>query len=201
MELQLINAGKKYNRYWVFRNLNQVFESGSKWVILGGNGSGKSTLLQVLAGYVRLTEGSFSGDENQNKFFHSIAWSAPYLELYEELFLHETIDFHAKLKPLQGGLTIDEAIRLMELEHAKDKPLSQFSSGMKQRVKLALAILSDTPILLLDEPVSNLDNKAQMWYQKLIDTYTQKRTVIVCSNSIESEYAFCTNSLNIEDFK
>lgn len=201
MELQLINAGKKYNRYWVFRNLNQVFESGSKWVILGGNGSGKSTLLQVLAGYVRLTEGSFSGDENQNKYFHSIAWAAPYTELYEELFIHEIIDFHTKLKPLQGGLTIEETICLMELEHAKNKPLSQFSSGMKQRVKLALAILSDTPILLLDEPVSNLDSKAQLWYQKLIDNYTQKRTVIVCSNSIESEYAFCKNSLNTQDFK
>jgi ABC-type multidrug transport system ATPase subunit len=201
MELKLTDAGKKYNQYWVFRNLNQVFEFGSKWVILGGNGSGKSTFLQVLAGYVRLTEGSFSGDKHQSEYFKSIAWTAPYIELYEELFLYEIIDFHASLKPFQKNLKTDEVIHLMDLNHAKHKPLIQFSSGMKQRVKLALAILSDTPILLLDEPVSNLDVKAQIWYQSLIENYTKDRTVIVCSNTIESEYRFCTNRINIEDFK
>jgi ABC-type multidrug transport system ATPase subunit len=98
-------------------------------------------------------------------------------------------------------LTTNDVIGLTGLSHAADKFVKQFSSGMKQRLKLSLAILSDTPLLLLDEPVSNLDKAAIQWYKEMIARYTAERTVIVCSNNIEEEHFFCTRQINISDFK
>ncbi|NBQ48017.1 MAG: ATP-binding cassette domain-containing protein, partial [Sphingobacteriia bacterium] len=85
--------------------------------------------------------------------------------------------------------------------HARHKFIRQYSSGMKQRLKLALALLADTPLLLLDEPLSNLDRSGAAWYQQMITDYTAKRTVIVCSNAIEEEHFFCERALDVMDYK
>jgi len=184
MQIKLNNIGKRYNYEWIFRKVNYEFTSDNNYVILGGNGSGKSTLLQVITGNLMQSEGelnytiSDSKIENENIFKH-LSFAAPYLELFEEFTLAE----------------------LTQLENAKDKQLKQYSSGMKQRVRLVLAILSDTSLLLLDEPTSNLDKKAIDWYQNLINNYSKNRLIFVCSNQQEYEYPFCNKQLFIEEFK
>ena len=72
---------------------------------------------------------------------------------------------------------------------------------MKQRVRLTLAILADCPLLLLDEPVSNLDKAAIEWYKNLINTYALHKTIVVCSNSIKEEHSFCNKELDMADYK
>lgn len=206
LSIQLNNLGKKFNREWIFKNLNYTIHAGQKLVILGGNGSGKSTLLQVISGFVTPNQGEviYLNNENRVEADHlndQIAFASPYLQLIDDFTLTETVKHITKFKPLIKGFSTEHFIEKIELTAAKDKLIKQFSSGMKQRLKLGLAILSDTPLLLLDEPVSNLDQQAINWYKQLIEEYCKSKTVIVCSNAIKDEYFFCDTELNVMDYK
>lgn len=205
-QINLNNIGKRYNFEWIFRKVNYDFTSENNYVILGANGSGKSTLLQVIAGNLTHSEGEVqyqvAGSKYQEEnIFKQLSYCAPYLDLFEEFTLTESIAFQEKFKPFQTGLDVKKIIELTGLEKSKDKQLKYYSSGMKQRIRLALAVLADTPLLLLDEPTSNLDKKAIDWYQKLVMDYSKNRLIIVASNQQEYEYPFCNKQLNIEEYK
>ena len=207
MQIQLTDIGKRYNYEWIFRNVQYEFNSANNYAILGSNGSGKSTLLQVIAGNLLPSQGTVhytlgSTVIEPENIYKYLSFASPYLELLEEFTLVESIEFQSKFKPFYPGLNTQDLISLMQLEKAKDKQLKYFSSGMKQRVRLALAILSNSPLLLLDEPSSNLDKNAITWYQQLIQMYSKDRLIIVASNQLEYEYSFfCKTLLNVEDFK
>ncbi len=206
LEIILEKAGKQYNEDWIFSNLDYTFSTGNATVILGSNGSGKSTLLQVISSAIMPTlgniqyklKGSIIRPEHA---FRLMSIAAPYVELIEEFTLTEMVCFHRRLKPLLRNMSTSELIKVCQLESNADKPLKHFSSGMKQRLKLALAIMSDTPVLLLDEPVSNLDKAAIEWYNELIEKNTHDRLVVVSSNSIEEEFGFCNRQIRLEDYK
>jgi ABC-type multidrug transport system ATPase subunit len=205
--ISLNNLGKKFNKEWIFRALNYEILPEQKLLILGGNGSGKSTLLQVLSGFVTPNEGSVeyvSADKskkNPDTIRNSISFASPYLQLIEDFSLLEMVEHSARFKPFLKNKSSREVIETLQLQAATHKFIKQFSSGMKQRLKLGLAILADTPVLMLDEPVSNLDKQAIAWYKELIAEYTKNRTVIVCSNAIADEHFFCTTELNVMDYK
>jgi ABC-type multidrug transport system ATPase subunit len=206
MQIQLNKVSKRYNYEWIFRDLDYSFSDDNNYVIMGANGSGKSTLLQIIAGYSIASEGKIIYSHNNNTIpeedvYSQVSIAAPYLELLDELTLNETILFQQKFKSFCNNLSPAEIVEILQLEKASNKQLKYFSSGMKQRVRLALAILGNTPLLLLDEPTSNLDKKAIVWYQTLIQKYSANRMIIVCSNQQEFEYEFCNKQLNIEDYK
>lgn len=209
MQIILNNIGKRYNYEWIFHRVNYEFTSDNNYVILGANGSGKSTLLQVITGNLIPSEGEVKYQDaksginnlNQENIYHHLSFASPYLELFEELTLVESIELQAQFKPFYEGLDTKKIVELTQLEKAKNKQLKNYSSGMKQRVRLALAILCNTPLLLLDEPTSNFDKKAIDWYQNLIREYSQNRLIIVCSNQQEYEYPFCNKQLQIEEYK
>ena len=205
MKISLSDLGKRYNREWIFRHVNFEFESGNHCAITGANGSGKSTLLQIIAGAVHYNEGSVVFSENDevitaDQHYRNISLSAPYLELPSEMTLRELFDFHFKLKSIFHHLTVDEIIRLIDLEKYTHKQIRYFSSGMTQRVKLAQAIFTNTPIVLLDEPCTNLDEKGIALYHSLISNFCAERLVIVSSNDAQ-EYKFCTLSLPVQRYK
>jgi len=205
MKITLKNIGRRFNREWIFNGVNYDFVSGSSYAVLGANGSGKSTLLQVIAGSLTPSEGSVTY-EHQDKnidvenIYQDISLAGPYLELVEEFTLQEVIEFHFNFKKFIPGTNSTDLIELLGFQRARNKPVRNFSSGMKQRVKLALAVCSDTPILLLDEPTANLDQQGIKWYAELIENYASNRLVIVCSNQ-EHEYYFCNHQLQVMDFK
>jgi ABC-type multidrug transport system ATPase subunit len=200
-QISIIGAGKRFNKDWVFQSLNVDFEQGQHYALIGNNGSGKSTLLQVIAGFTNLSKGTieWNGADSQS-IYEQISIAAPYLELVEELTTLEHFEFHAKFKSLTENLSIQEMIQLIGLEKSTHKQIRYFSSGMKQRLKLALAIFSTTPILLLDEPCSNLDKEGYALYKQLIQQYAMQKLIIVGSNDPE-EYAFCTQQINLMDYK
>ncbi len=205
MKINLEHIGRRFNREWIFRDVNYVFESGSSYAILGANGAGKSTILQVISGSLSSSEGTISYTRegvllNPENVFEHLSMSAPYLELIEELTLRELIDFHFRFKKYRSGLNRDLTIELMGLKRSEHKAIKNFSSGMKQRVKLALAFCSDTDMILLDEPASNLDQQGLEWYLSLVEKYSADRILIICSNQIQ-EYSFCKNQLNVADYK
>ncbi|MCX6271865.1 MAG: ATP-binding cassette domain-containing protein [Bacteroidetes bacterium] len=206
MQLQLSNIGKKYNREWIFRGISYSFDSPGAYAILGNNGSGKSTLLQILSSRVIQSEGEMVFRFKREivaaeEMFRYFAMAAPYLELIEEFTLEEVLDFHTKLKPLLPGIGQVKFIEILNLKGVLHKQIRYYSSGMKQRVKLALAILSDVPVVLLDEPCSNLDRQGMDWYRQLIERNMTDRLIIVCSNHQKEEISFCTHELVVNDYK
>ncbi len=206
MSIHLENIGKRFNREWIFRGVNHTLESGKSYAILGSNGSGKSTLLQVASGYARPTEGSVKALLNgstvtEEKLFFHVSLATPYLGLYEDFYLEELLAFHFKFKTIQNSILLSDVPHILKLEHALNRPVKQFSSGMKQRVRLGLAILSNTPYLFLDEPTSNLDKSGKNWYKTMVETYASNRMVVVCSNHQEEEIFFCETRLEVGDYK
>lgn len=205
MTISLSEAGKRYNREWIFRRINYTFHSGNAYAITGANGSGKSTLLQVIAGALMPNEGKieFNKDGNavapENMFRH-VSLCAPYLDLVEEMTLLEFLDFHQQFKPLLPGMSSKDVIAILGLGAATDKQIRFFSSGMKQRVKLAQCLLSQSGIVLLDEPCTNLDEAGIQLYHQLVRDHAQERIVVVSSND-EVEYRFADKFLKLADFK
>ncbi|MCF8258338.1 MAG: ATP-binding cassette domain-containing protein [Flavobacteriales bacterium] len=204
--IALADVGKRFNRDWIFRHVSHTFRQDAHTVIVGANGSGKSTLLQVILGSLVTSEGTVSYDVSGKQ--HAVedglglfSMATPYLELIEEYTLREMLAFHGSLRPFRGGLTHGQIIASLYLEEAADRPIRYYSSGMRQRVKLGLALLSDTPFVLLDEPTANLDRKAMDWYADLVTGNMGGRTVIVCSNAQEQEHFFCTDRISVDDFK
>lgn len=205
MHIQLSDAGKKFNREWIFRGVDFSFEPGKAYAITGPNGSGKSTLLQAIAGSMNLSKGNIEWKHNDativaEKVYNYLSLAAPYLELIEEMTAKEFLQFHASFKPFLPTLTIDTILQLIGLEKAADKQIRFYSSGMKQRVKLAQALFSNVPLLLLDEPCTNLDSAGYQLYHELIHTYCQNKTIIVSSNDAQ-EMDFCTEQILITAYK
>ena len=204
MEITLDNVGRRFNQEWIFRNLSYSFNSSGKYAILGPNGSGKSTLLSVLLGSLSLSEGKISyadqAEISPDTVYSKMSLAAPYLDLIEEFTLQETIDFHFQFKKPHPLVDKKAILELLGLEKSQDKALKYFSSGMKQRTKLVLACCADTPVLILDEPTSNLDNQGVDWYHELINRFTSDRLVIIGSNQ-EHEYSFCKDFIQIMDYK
>ncbi|HEU5366523.1 MAG TPA: ATP-binding cassette domain-containing protein [Hanamia sp.] len=205
MEINLTNLGKRFNRDWIFRNLDFQFENGKHYAITGPNGSGKSTLLQLISGSAVYNEGKidyllhgkhFSAD----RVFQKISFAAPYLDTIEELTLTEFFLFHDKMKGWLSTVNTKDIIHLSSLENAAHKQIRYFSSGMKQRVKLAQAIFSNVPIVLLDEPLTNLDAEGVSLYHRLIEQFCKNRLLIISSNE-PKEYSFCDTIIDIKAYK
>lgn len=205
MNIQLTNAGKKYGSHWIFRNFSNVFGTGKKYVVLGQNGSGKSTLLKIVSGGTTLSEGIVEYVLNAKKIkaedvYQHISIAAPWLDIPEEYSLEEILVFHTQFKKFVKGISVKEAMKIIDLEHTREKRYRNFSSGMKQRVKLGLAILTETPLLLLDEPVTALDAKSVNWYQEMIAAYAKDKTILVFSNHREEEYGFCEEVVQLKAY-
>ena len=205
MKINLLNAGKRFNREWIYRGVTLELSSQNAYAITGPNGSGKSTLLQAIGGMLQLSEGSIqyaidSKNLANEEVYQQVSFCAPYLDVIEEMTLLEFLHFHNQFKHFLPSLEPKSIITEIGLENAADKQIRYYSSGMKQRVKLAQAIFSDTAIVLLDEPCSNLDATGVQLYHSLIQTYCRNRVVIVCSND-EVEYRFCDKVISITDYK
>jgi len=205
MKISLHNAGKRYHREWIFRSLTIDLSAGESYALLGPNGSGKSTLLKVLSSFLRPSEGSVSYHEgtktvDPDDIHRFISFSAPYMELIEELSVREHLFFHQRFKPFLEGLDVETCLAYMGFERHRDKAVKSLSSGMKQRLKLMLAIGSHSRILLLDEPATNLDSEGVTWYHGLLAHFRKGRTLVIASNR-EDEYVMCKHYIQMEDYK
>jgi ABC-type multidrug transport system ATPase subunit len=197
MTVTLNDVGKKYLSEWIFKNLSAQFKSGEKWAITGPNGSGKSTLLKVISGHLSPTSGNlaFDGDISEN-----VSICAPYIELIEAFTALEMINFQRIFIPFQNNLSAQSIEEILQLNLRQTKPISEFSSGMKQRFKLGLSLLSTKSIILLDEPTTNLDEISKQWYQNIINDFGKEKLIIVASND-KTDYSFCQHSIHIPDYK
>ncbi|GHB57939.1 ABC transporter ATP-binding protein [Persicitalea jodogahamensis] len=205
MKLKIENVGKKFISEWILRGVDLELNVGESYTFVGPNGSGKSTLIQLLMGSVPPSEGTIlyqkKGSElDVDDWYKEIVLAAPYLELIEEFTLRELVEFHQKFKPLKNNFRAADFEDFVQLSHARNKIVRHFSSGMKQRVKLGLAFLSDVPVVFLDEPTSNLDAMGVKWYLDSVVDLTENQLVVLGSNQ-PHEYEFCKNIVSVSAFK
>ncbi len=189
MRIELDKVSKKYGSQWIYRGVSAIFEPGGRYAITGANGSGKSTLLKVISGMVTPNEGKVTYTHNggtipADEIYKHISYSAPYLDLPEELTVAEMVAFHQQMRSLHG-ITAADLLKAIDIPATKE--IRDCSSGMKQRVKMALAYYTQSDILLLDEPTANMDHHWRDWTNTLVKNDPQQRIVIICSNE-EYEY-------------
>ncbi len=206
MEIILENAGKKFNTEWICRRVNLRLSPGTGYAFIGANGSGKSTLIKLAMGQLPVNEGMVRYVENGKEihiddWYRYITLAAPYLELVEEFTLREFAEFHQSFKPFKSSLTISQFLDFAQLSHAGNKLIRHFSSGMKQRLRLALAFQTDVPVVFLDEPTSNLDSKGIQWYLDNVPVLLEDRQLVIVGSNQPGEYTFCKEFVNLGDYK
>jgi ABC-type multidrug transport system ATPase subunit len=205
MIIRLQDISKRYTNHWIIRNLNYVFDEKKPYALLGSNGSGKSTLLKMISGYLSPSKGSIAymnGDKelDLNNIYKEVAYAAPYVSPLKGLTIHQMLKFYGEFKKMRNNFGVEDAFEIMDLPVSMDTLISELSSGQEQRVRLSLAILADTSILLLDEPGSYLDENSKIWFQNLLQNNLANRITIIASND-KSDLIHTSIQLNIEDFK
>lgn len=203
LKIQVQNIIKRFEQEEIIYDFSAEFVAPSSTVLLGINGSGKSTLLQIISGFVSPSKGSIIFSQNGKELdaetrFSTVSFCAPYLEVIEEMTLLEFLTYHFSFK--KTNHKVQDIIAYIGLEKTTNKFIANFSSGMKQRVKLAQAIFADAPVLLLDEPCTNLDKAGIDLYNKMIQDFCSEKIIIVASND-PNEYSFCAHKINVMDFK
>lgn len=206
ISVKLEQAGKRYNRDWIFKKLDLELHTGDFISIAGANGAGKSTLLQCLMGYQSLSTGTLWYQMDGRKLsadacFEQMSLVSPYLELPEGYTLQELIDFHFGLKAHDPRMHLAEMLEDCKLSAHLHKQLWHFSSGMKQRAKLLLGFGAATPLLFLDEPTTNLDQKGFEWFDALMERATQFDKIIVIASNQAHETQRCNKQLQLADYK
>lgn len=201
---ELITRGlfKQYDSgRWILRDLNLHLYAGKRYGIGGGNGSGKSTLISLMAGLSMPTKGevihSMSGHLIEPMLWHRhMSMAAPYADLFDYLSVQEILEYSAKFKPWAEGLTTDDVVRICKFEGRESLLTKQLSSGMKQRLRLGMAILTQSSLLLLDEPLTNLDQENQNWFEELIARHCKERCIVIASNDLE-DFARADEMINL----
>ncbi|MEM7571466.1 MAG: ATP-binding cassette domain-containing protein [Bacteroidota bacterium] len=201
LSIQLERVYKRFDREWIIKDFSYHFQTGAPYGIWGPNGSGKSTLLRLISGHLSASRGRIEFRFNQQNLAASslypyLSICAPYIDPIEELSLTEAIQFHFRFKKLRAGLDLSVLPQVFQLDGHQQRRIASFSSGMRQRVQLGLAICSDTPLLLLDEPSVTLDENGRDWLQSLLRQQRDDRLVIIASNE-RSDLAQCGTIIEI----
>lgn len=190
MDLSIQRLSKTFNQQPVFKDLSFTVNSGSRFAITGKNGSGKSTLLKILSGGMLPTTGSvhYAIDKdtvNPDSVYKHVHMVAPYNTVIEELSLPELFEFHQRLQTLTAFDRYRDWVERIEYKFDPDAPIKTFSSGMKQRIKLGIAMLDDRQLILVDEPTMNLDEQGKRWFFRLITQLSSRQTLVIASNDAE----------------
>jgi ABC-type multidrug transport system ATPase subunit len=205
IKIKLDDIGKRFGTNWIFRNVDVTIDRGKRVAITGKNGSGKSTLLQIIAGYIRASEGNLTLENEliikPEHYYKNLSWAAPYIDLIEDLTAAEFLRFYSQHKPFINDANQNDVLSFCNLNDSADLLLKAFSSGMKQRIKLACAFFARTPLILLDEPLSNIDEDGVRLYIKFIENFSNNRTMIICSNESDKEIFCCSEKIDIMSYK
>jgi heme exporter protein A len=200
ISLEISNLRKEFDRRPVFKNLNFSLTNTDSMAVTGRNGSGKSTLVKVLANIYTQTSGSisFSIDgkvvEREN-YYRYVGFVSPYLNLYDEFTGEENLKLVTKIRGFKSH-RFDEVFKRVGLYERRHDLVKIYSSGMKQRLKLAFAVIHRPLVLLLDEPTSNLDSEGIGVVEGIAEEYKTERILIIATND-ELERNLCQKEINL----
>lgn len=202
------NLGKTFdNREWIYKNIDLEIKNQSAIAIKGRNGSGKSTLLKTIAGIIAPSKGDIEFNYNNKKvdkehYNDYIGLVSPYLNVYEEFTAAEHIDLYLQLKGLKHRPTkAKELLERFSLKNSGEKYISKFSSGMKQRLKFILALITEPHILFLDEPFTNLDESGVQIVEEVMEMALQNNCAIVVASNDSREMRYCNEFIELNPEK
>lgn len=204
--VELNNLVKYFGRRLIFDGINYTFESGHVYGISGPNGSGKSTLVKIIACLISPTKGkvkhAFAGKVVEEEALHNfLGFVSPYLFLYDEFTAEENLAHVSKVRGIKFNKErSDFLLSEFNLYERRNDLLRGFSSGMKQRLKFAFALLHEPQLLILDEPTSNLDSSGKEKVYEFIQSEGKTKVVLVASNE-ETDLALCEKIVELKDFK
>lgn len=200
MEILVQNLSKKFRQEFVIQSFSYTFLAGKSYAITGPNGSGKSTLLQLIAQFTLPNKGTVEMVGIEAELAYSqITYAAPYVELIEEYTLTEHLDILVKNNYLPSSITLEILEKFIDLQPGRFKLIKNYSSGMRQKIKLGFALLSERPVLLLDEPTTNFDEQAKNWFFDRLEQ--QRNKLIIIASNEAREIEFCKEKIAIQDFK
>ena len=200
-------VGHRYGSLLLFRRLSFSMEGGESLAVTGANGAGKSTLLRILAGVLAPKAGTVTltvdGDPiGEEEHPLRVGLVAPALGLYGALTARENVAFLAEARRLgDAAARIESVLGRVGIAERADDPVSTFSSGMRQRVKYAAALLADPPLLLLDEPAANLDAPGRKMVSSVVDEQLAQGDMVVVATNRADEAERHPRSLRIEDHR
>lgn len=203
MRVDAEHISKRFNRRAVFKDISFSIEKGEVFGITGRNGSGKSTLLRIVGGLLTSSGGvlryTLDGVTIVPERLHQyIGYVAPYLTLYEEFSAEENIALYARIRGLAyRRRDAQELLARVGLPVDRPDPIRAFSSGMKQRMRLVFAVLHRPPLLLLDEPISNLDTDGMRIVYELVAEFRAQGSVIIATND-QDDIAQCDRTISVE---
>ncbi len=199
------DVGKKFGRRVIFAGLNATFEAGEIVAVTGHNGSGKSTLLRILAGLLTPSFGHVTGIAGgatvvAEKITMSTGFVAPYLNVYDSFSARENLEFIGRARRMNDSSRIDEVLGCVGLDPGSVAPVSTYSSGMMQRVRLAAAVFHNPSVLMFDEPTSNLDSAGRGVVRELIADFRDNGKLVILATNDEAEASACDRVLCVADF-
>jgi ABC-type multidrug transport system ATPase subunit len=183
--ISVTNLVKQFGRFAALRGVTAEFAADRLYAILGDNGAGKTTLLRSLAGLSAPTRGTVSvlGTTNLREVCPQLGYMAHPSLLYDELSGMENLRYFARLYGIENDERCREVIRAVNLDPSLERPVGQYSQGMRQRMSLARALLNDPKIVLLDEPFSNVDaHSAREMTRLLKGLRDQSKTIFVVTH-------------------
>ena len=207
MIIEFQEVSKRYRFEWIIKNMSYRFNNTNSYAIIGNNGSGKSTLMQMISGYLSPSSGRLTFSNNDivldvNDIYKEISFVAPYIELVEEFTLTEAINFHKSFKPFSKEIEEINPLDFLQLpKTALNKPIQYFSSGMKQRLKLGLSFMSQSAVLLLDEPTITLDREGISWYREMLEKYAFNQRLLIIASNVMEDIEGCSKRLEMKDLK
>lgn len=198
---------KRFIRRLLFKELSFSLEGGRSLAITGANGSGKSTLLRILAGVMTPSKGSVRLIENEQEVEASehplrVGFVAPYFNVYDGFSARENLAFIAKVRRLNASAErIDEVLSFISLYNRSNDLVKTYSSGMKQRLKLGVSMLTKPPLLLLDEPTTTLDLPGKEIVRNLMRQQVEGQGLLIMATNNPEEVSWCDRAIAIEDFR
>jgi len=206
IELNTERVGHRFGRRILFRRVDLNFAGGHSAAITGSNGSGKSTFVQILAGLLRPTRGDVSLKVDGRAIEDEVrplscGLVAPYLNVYDGFTPRENLNFLAKARGLKDrDERVSEVLDQVQILARADDVVSTFSSGMLQRVRIACALLSDPPVLLLDEPTATLDVGGIAMVRRVIDSSLADGKIVIVATNEKEEALSCERQIDVEDY-
>jgi len=196
---------KTFDRRIIFDRITFTLKPQQCLGIVGRNGSGKSTLTKILTGILSPTAGDIrllkdSIEINKESLFQFIGFVAPYLQIYDEFSAWENLDFFRRIRGLSiPDSFLTELLQRVNLSDRKDSMVRTYSSGMKQRLKFAFALLHSPAILVLDEPTSNLDAEGIRLAHDIMKEQKEKGILIVATNE-DRDLLYCDSTIDLNIF-
>ncbi|NLT51772.1 MAG: ABC transporter ATP-binding protein [Ignavibacteria bacterium] len=200
------NLCKNFGRRFVFKNLNFIFDKPGIYGIAGINGSGKTTLAKIISGVLSPSQGKIYCSVNSLKINPEeiqkyIGYAAPYVVFYDEFTAYENLKMLSVIQGIDfNSNRCEKLLTEFGLYERRNEHLSNYSSGMKQRIKIIFAMMNNLPLIIFDEPITNLDSAGKEIFYRLLKQQAINSLIIIASNE-EADLALCSKIIIMENFR